>query len=45
MAFLAAEDILDQREVRDRVGSAIGYENDIKLTNLTEINTESVKIM
>ena len=45
MAFLAAEEILDQYEVRDRVSGAIDRTNDIKLTNLTEINTESLQIM
>jgi hypothetical protein len=45
MAFLATEEILDQREVRDRVGGAIERTNDIKLSDLTEINTESVQIM
>jgi hypothetical protein len=39
MAFLATEEILDQREVRDRVRGAIERTNDIKLTDLTEINT------
>ncbi len=45
IVFLVAKEILDQSEVRDRVGGAIERTNDIKLSDLTQINTESVQIM
>ncbi|TAE02650.1 MAG: hypothetical protein EAZ96_15405 [Oscillatoriales cyanobacterium] len=45
MTFLATEEILDQREVGIGWVCAIERTNDIKLSDLTEINTESVQIM
>jgi len=45
MTFLATEKILDQRKVGIGWVCAIERTNDIKLTNLTEINTESVRIL
>ena len=45
MIFLATEKILDQREVGIGWVGAIERTNNIKLSDLTEINTESVQIM
>ncbi|PHX55398.1 hypothetical protein CP500_011025 [Tychonema bourrellyi FEM_GT703] len=45
MIFLATEKILDQREVGIGWVCAIERTNNIKLSDLTEINTESVQIM
>lgn len=42
MAFLVAEEILHARLL---IGGLCDRANNIKLTNLTEINTESVQIM